>query len=272
MSLSKLSRVLLTVLGLKLFVLCFMLVESGMPSLPSFLSSSAKAADSPAVGAPPSAAAVSQNGSDGNINQQGGMAPLSQQGGAAPSTQPETRTGPATLPPISGAASGSQAGQQRALPAIQPKQQAAGASMAPAPPAAPTDANSASSGSTDSLARDALVKRQDELARKEQDLRALEIDIAAKIEEMQLLESRMQSMMKQAKEEDDAKFRHLVDVLSNMKGKQAAAVLATLDEKIAVRVLAGMRGRQAGEILTYVPPQKAARLTEALVRMQMPYE
>jgi flagellar motility protein MotE (MotC chaperone) len=79
-------------------------------------------------------------------------------------------------------------------------------------------------------------------------------------------------MIKDAEESKDAKFRHLVDVLSNMKSKQAAAVLETLDPKIAVRVLAGMRGRQAGDILTFVKPEIAAHLTEALARMQLPLE
>ena len=57
-----------------------------------------------------------------------------------------------------------------------------------------------------------------------------------------------------------------------MKAKQAAAVLETLDPKIAVKVLAGMRGRQAGEILTFVKPERAAQLTESLARMQLPLE
>ena len=277
MSLSKISRILLTVLGLKLFVLCFMLVDSGLPSLPSFFSSSAEAADSPAAGAAPTAAGVVQEGADGVIDQRGVVTPMSQPGtggGAASLSQPGMGAGPTTLPSISGAAPGSagMTGQQRALPSIQQNRQGAASAALPTSPDTPATAPLTPSSAAESLARDALAKRQDDLARKEQDLRALEVDIASKIEEMQLLESRLQSMMKQAKETDDAKFRHTVDVLSNMKSKQAAAVLTTLDEKIAVRVLAKMRGRQAGEILTFVPPQKAARLTEALVRMQMPYE
>ena len=61
-------------------------------------------------------------------------------------------------------------------------------------------------------------------------------------------------------------------MLSNMKAKQAASVLETIDEATAVKILAGMRGRQSGEILTYVNPTKAARLAEALARMQLPFE
>lgn len=119
---------------------------------------------------------------------------------------------------------------------------------------------------------EALTRRQEDLARKEQELRVLEGELSKKLEQMQLLENRMAIMMKDAEGAQDGKFRHLVDVLSNMKAKQAASVLETLDPKIAVKVLAGMRGRQAGEILTFVKAEKAAQLTESLARMQLPLD
>ncbi len=139
--------------------------------------------------------------------------------------------------------------------------------------AGPADAGKPTAVSrTTDVSRDALLLKQEELARKEQQLRSLETELNDKLERMKLLENRLRLMLKDAEETKDAKFRHLVDVLSNMKARQAAAVLETLDQKIAVRVLAGMRGRQAGEILTYVQPEKAAHLTEALARMQLPME
>jgi flagellar motility protein MotE (MotC chaperone) len=120
--------------------------------------------------------------------------------------------------------------------------------------------------------KNAAAKRQEDLARKEQELRVLEGELNSRLERMQILENRLSSMIKEAEGTQDAKFRHLVDMLSNMKAKQAAAVLETLDQKVSVKVLAVMRGRQAGEILTYVKPQIAAQLTEALARMQLPLQ
>lgn len=122
------------------------------------------------------------------------------------------------------------------------------------------------------LSREAAQRRQAELARKEQDLRTLEQELDERLMRLQELESRLKSMLADAEEVKSAKYRHLVDVLSNMKAKQAASVLETLDEKIAVKVLSGMRGRQAGEILTFVNPAKAARLSESLARIQLPFE
>jgi flagellar motility protein MotE (MotC chaperone) len=120
--------------------------------------------------------------------------------------------------------------------------------------------------------RDNLSKRQEDLSRKEQELRVLESELNSRLERMQMLENRLGEMMKEAEGTQDAKFRHLVDVLANMKARQAAAVLETLDQKVSVKLLAGMRGRQAGEILTYVKPEIAAKLTEALARMRLPLE
>ncbi|MDR1946736.1 MAG: hypothetical protein LBQ51_06175 [Desulfovibrio sp.] len=120
--------------------------------------------------------------------------------------------------------------------------------------------------------KNVMAKRQEDLARKEQELRVLEGELNSRLERMQILENRLSEMIKEAEGTQDAKFRHLVDMLSNMKAKQAAAVLETLDQKVSVKVLAVMRGRQAGEILTYVRPQVAAKLTEALARMQLPLQ
>ena len=55
-----------------------------------------------------------------------------------------------------------------------------------------------------------------------------------------------------------------------MNAKQAAKVLETLDNNIAVRILAGMRGRQAGEVLNNMEAKKAAGLTEMLTKLQLP--
>jgi flagellar motility protein MotE (MotC chaperone) len=164
------------------------------------------------------------------------------------------KVGPADASGASSGVTAGESGGERALPAITPP--------ASAPP----------QGISQNDVRDSLARRQEDLSRKEQELRVLESELASRLEKMKLLENRLASMIKDADETKDAKFRHLVDVLSNMKAKQAAAVLETLDPKIAVRVLAGMRGRQAGEILTYVKPEIAAHLTESLTRMQLPLE
>ena len=250
---SKLCRLLLIVFALKLAVLGMLVVEpdftgriAGLPGL-SFLAQGEGAGTAVAAtgaGAPPALEATLP---DAGMSGSGGAVP--------PSTPLEQSPGsPSAAPGV--AAPGPQ--ESRTLPAIAPR------SAASTP--------DAGGGAADADVRDSLARRQEDLARKEQELKVLESELNARLERMQMLENRIASMIKDAEETKDAKFRHLVDVLSNMKAKQAAAVLETLDPKIAVRVLAGMRGRQAGGILTFVKPTIAAKLTEDLARMQLPLE
>ena len=152
-----------------------------------------------------------------------------------------------------------------------PAQTNATATPPPAQGAAATPP-AATGGQGDSALRDALDRRQADLDRREAELGRLEQSINEKLLNMQAMEARIQTMLKEAQGLKDEKMRHLVDVYTNMKAQQAAQVLETLDERTAVQILAGMRGRQAGEILTYVKPEKAARLSEMLTRMQLPFQ
>lgn len=214
--------------------------EQGLPGLISGLfaaSSPAKAAASDAAAAPPAVQTVLP-GVNGTA-----------QPPAAPGTSQSSVSAPVNRESVG----------NTVLPAI---------GQVPAPP---RSVNGTADNSL-SLERENLARRQENLARKEQELRVLEGELSKKLEEMHMLEGRIGQMMKDAEDKQGAKLKHLVDVLSNMKSKQAASVLETLDPKIAVKVLSGMRGRQAGEILTFVKPEKAAQLTESLARMQMPLE
>jgi len=113
-----------------------------------------------------------------------------------------------------------------------------------------------------------LKSRAEDLERKEQALKTLEADLSARMTKLQNLETLLKGMLAEAKTIKDEKMRHLIDVYTNMKSKQAASVLETLDEHIAVKILAGMKGRQAGEILTFVSPKKAAKISEDLTKIQ----
>ncbi|HMM37576.1 MAG TPA: hypothetical protein PKB11_02355 [Desulfovibrio sp.] len=117
-----------------------------------------------------------------------------------------------------------------------------------------------------------LKQREEDLASKERSLKALEQNLDDKLVELKALEKRIQAMLDQADVLKDEKLKHLVDVYSNMKSKQAAAVLETLDDALAVKILSGMRGRTAGEILSNVRADRAAVLTEALTRLQAPLD
>lgn len=135
---------------------------------------------------------------------------------------------------------------------------------APAKPA-PTPAPAAATPDAQ-----ALFKRQDELDQREQALKALEASLNTRVAKLKEMETSIKKMLEEAKGVKEQKLKHLIDVYSNMNAKQAAKVLETLDNGIAVKILAGMRGRQAGDVLNNMQPKKAAQLTEMLTKLQLP--
>lgn len=132
-------------------------------------------------------------------------------------------------------------------------------------------AEGADPAETDGGTASMLRQKKEALERRELALKTLEQEVDAKLARLQEMQGKIEQMLAEAKQTRDAKLRHLIDVYSNMKARQAAEVIETLDEDIAVKILAGMRGRQAGEILTYVEARKAATLSEKLTRMQVPF-
>ena len=135
-------------------------------------------------------------------------------------------------------------------------------------PAAPTEEpGNATEQETQTPPQD-IGAREQALAKKEAELKVLEAQVDEKLTRLRELEIRMQNLIDSAGSIQDEKMAHLIDVYSNMKPKQAAVVLQTLEESIAVRILAGMSGRKAGEILSSVRADRAAALSAALTRLQ----
>jgi len=137
----------------------------------------------------------------------------------------------------------------------------------PAATSAETQDNATAPDTQTSQPQD-LNAREQALAKKEAELQALERQVDEKLTTLRELEIRMQNLIDSAASIQDEKMAHLIDVYSNMKPKQAALVLQTLEEPIAVRILAGMSGRKAGEILSSVRADRAAALSAALTRLQ----
>jgi hypothetical protein len=122
------------------------------------------------------------------------------------------------------------------------------------------------------LSPDSPERQQQDLARREQDVLMLKQQMEARLNELQSTEKKVQGMLKEAHGVHEQKIKHLINAYTNLKPKQAALALESLDERLAVRILAGMNPKQAGEVLTYTNPKTVAKLTELLARMQLPGE
>jgi len=134
------------------------------------------------------------------------------------------------------------------------------------------DKESASKAGSLSEQWDKLHQREQELKRREKSFQELKQELDKKLARQEELKTRLEEIIEEARVLKNEKIKHLVDVYSNMQPEQAARVLETLDQTIAVKILAGMRGRTAGEILSFVQAEKAARLSEDLTDFQTPFE
>lgn len=115
-------------------------------------------------------------------------------------------------------------------------------------------------------------RREAELAAKERALTAMEKSIDDKLAELKRVEMSIKKLLDEADSLKDARIKRQVDTYMAMKPKQAAEVLSNMDQELAVKILTGMKPKVAGEIMTYIKTDKAAKLTEAMTKIQAPMQ
>ncbi len=113
-----------------------------------------------------------------------------------------------------------------------------------------------------------LSYKESELNQKEEELLSLQEQMNARMKELNSLENKLGTMVKEANSVEGEKYTHLIQTYASMKPKRAAQALSTLDEKIAVRILNGLKSKQSGEIFSYMDPVQAARLSQAMTKLQ----
>lgn len=168
-----------------------------------------------------------------------------------------------------------------AAPAVPPTANAAAA----APPAAGPARPLVCAPSSIQLAKDAglspaelqvlqsLGSRRTQLDQREQDmdtqiqlLAAAEAKLDAKLKGLNGLKADLQTLLGQTEQKEAAEIDRLVTVYSKMKPRDAAAVMATLDDRVRVPVAARMKEAALAAILSQMPTPEAKKLTENLAR------
>lgn len=154
-----------------------------------------------------------------------------------------------------------------------------GQAVAQTTPAPATGAPAAAPAKTESKAADVsgldhllkikektreLELKEEELARTEAELEAQKIALEKRIEELNNLRRDISSVLENKVKVDDAKVETLVQVYTNMKPVQAARVIETLDEDLAVEILNRMKKKSAADIMNMLKPEKAQIFSEKL--------
>lgn len=95
-------------------------------------------------------------------------------------------------------------------------------------------------------------------------LAAAEAKVDAKMKALNGVKGQIQALLGQADQQQQAEIDRLVTVYQKMKPRDAAAVMATLDDKVRVPVAAKMKEQALAAILSYMPTLEAKKLTELL--------
>lgn len=95
-------------------------------------------------------------------------------------------------------------------------------------------------------------------------LAAAEAKLEARVRTMNALKTELTGLLTQAEEKESTEIQRLVTVYQAMRPKDAAVVMASLDDRVLIPVASRMKERSLAAILAQMPPAAARRLTEKL--------
>ena len=116
-----------------------------------------------------------------------------------------------------------------------------------------------------------LSARRTELDARDQDFAttlplmvAAEQKLDAKVKALEALKAEMKQMLGQVDEREKAEIDRLVQVYSAMRPKDAAPVMASLEDRVRLPVAAAMRPRTLAAVMAQMTPAQAKELTEKM--------
>lgn len=112
----------------------------------------------------------------------------------------------------------------------------------------------------------ALDRRERTLGQRQADLEAAEARLHEKIEALTAVRTDLQELLDEIEGLQDERLTKLQKMLSGMRDKAAAAVLAEMEPDLAVRVLDGMNRAAAAAALAKMDPRLAADLGARMTR------
>jgi flagellar motility protein MotE (MotC chaperone) len=112
----------------------------------------------------------------------------------------------------------------------------------------------------------ALKNKEEELNEREALTNSAEKRASEKIVALEALETRIEALLKQEESIKDKKIKRLTSVYEGMKANKAAPVIAQMELGIVVKMFLRMNEKQVGKILSFLPPQQAVVISQALTK------
>lgn len=110
--------------------------------------------------------------------------------------------------------------------------------------------------------RKALDLREKELRSLEEELQKQKESLDKRLAEIEQVRRSIATQLEEKVKVDQERVEQLVQFYSTMKPQQAAKIIETLNEDLAVEVLLKMKKKSAAEIMNLIDAQKAQRLSE----------
>jgi flagellar motility protein MotE (MotC chaperone) len=110
--------------------------------------------------------------------------------------------------------------------------------------------------------KEELDRREQSLVQLEEELQKQKEDLDRRLQQLEQMRAEIAKILKDRVEVDQEKVGRLVELYSNMKPKQAAEVISSINEDLAVEVLTRMKKKNAAEIMNLLPPDKSKVLSE----------
>ena len=115
--------------------------------------------------------------------------------------------------------------------------------------------------------RDRLRRKEEILQQRELELKTLEREVDKKLDELRKASEEATALLERKKEAENKRLRDLSAMYSKMAPEKAAALLAGMEEGLAVDILAGMKSKSAGRVLGSMERKKADRLSQAYSKL-----
>ncbi|MBL1147992.1 MAG: hypothetical protein HND56_11280 [Pseudomonadota bacterium] len=116
--------------------------------------------------------------------------------------------------------------------------------------------------------REALEKREKELATREALLNVAEAEVDNKISELKALRAEIEKLLGKQTDVQENRLRSLVKIYENMKPKEAATIMNTLEMGVLLDVIGRMSERRSAPILANMTPDRARAVTIRLAEQR----
>ncbi len=114
--------------------------------------------------------------------------------------------------------------------------------------------------------REKLNQRSRKLDQRASALQQAEKVLKQRITELQQLEASIQQRLSAESKIKNKKIKRLTGVFASMKPQQAAPVIAKMDLATVIRIFLLMDEKKVGKILSFLPPDQAVAISQALTR------